>query len=71
MNGYNNGLGMVCELLNKCDIICVQKVWLKQCEAYKLVNVNDIFDGCMCSSMEGGDSEAIRFNRPFGGIGCI
>ena len=72
MNGFNNGIGMVCELLNNCDIICVQKVWLKQCEAYKLDNVNDLFDGCTFSSMEGrgGDSGAIRFGRPFGGIGC-
>ena len=44
MNRYNNGLGMVCEQLNNCDIICVQEVWLKQCEAYKLANVNDLFD---------------------------
>ena len=65
MNGYNNGIGMVCELLNNCDIISVQEVWLK------LVNVIDLFDGCMFSSMEEGDSEAIRFGRPFGGIGCI
>ena len=45
---------MVCELLNNCDIISVQEVWLKQREAYKLVNVNDLFDGCMLASMEGG-----------------
>ena len=62
---------MVCELLNNCDIICEQEIWLKQCKANKLVNDNDLFDGCMFSSMEERDSEAIRFGRPFGGIGCI
>ena len=54
MNGYNNGIDMVCELLNYCDIICAQEVWLKQYEAYKQVNVNDLFDGVCFHQWEGG-----------------
>ena len=51
MQGFNCGLHMFSELMDKCDIVAVQEHWLRDCELSKLMTVDKQFDSVARSAM--------------------
>lgn len=66
--GLNQGVGLLPDLLNDFDIVCVQEHWLAPDSLFRLNELN-----CNCivfssSAMSHKVSSNIRYGRPFGGV---
>ena len=71
MQGFNCGLPMLGELMDKCDIVAAQEHWLRECELGKLMTVDKRFDSVASSAMGQAVCREITVGRPFGGVAIL
>src|SRR6218665_220328 len=69
--GLNQGLSMLAELCQTCNIIFVQEHWLSPSDLERLAAVDCRFTSISSSAMENTIGRGVLRGRPFGGVAIL
>ena len=67
MHGFNNGIGIISNLCDKIDIICLQEYWIREDDFSSFIHLTD-FNKCIYSGMQGDIRLA---GRPYSGLAIL